>query len=167
MHVWMKDIWKKPFSRVLSHDLHGENKTYTLKGSVSILLSVSSIFGGGRCLLTLPTLYRVRAYSRRALMNGWALYRVNSYTVVGEKKGEWPFFTWSGSQKIRFWMRSVEDSYNVLSCCIARYRQTDNLCQGAEHHKHENLVSILSPEIFLAGTDPGGMDWVASQPPLE
>ena len=124
-------------------------------------------FWGGRCLLTLPTLYRVRAYSRRALMNGWALYRVNSYTVVGEKKGKWPFFTWSGSQKIRFWMRSVEDSYNVLSCCIARYRQTDNLCQGAEHHKHENLVSILSPEIFLAGTDPGGMDWVASQPPLE
>ena len=35
-------------------------------------------------------------------MNGWALYRVNSYTVVGEKKGEWPFFTWSGSQKMRF-----------------------------------------------------------------
>ena len=46
MHVWMKDIWKKPFSRVLSHDLHWENKTYKLKGSVSILLSVSSIFGG-------------------------------------------------------------------------------------------------------------------------
>ena len=73
----MKDIWKKPFSRVLSHDLHGENKTYKLKGSVSILLSVSSIFGGGAVLINF-------AYT----LQGSRLFEASAYEWLGALSSE-------------------------------------------------------------------------------
>ena len=73
----MKDIWKKPFSRVLSHDLHGENKTYKLKGSVSILLSVSSILGGGAVLINF-------AYT----LQGSRLFEASAYEWLGALSSE-------------------------------------------------------------------------------